>query len=219
MKTIYFVRHGESEANAGAPTYLGEASKLTARGREQAQFIAERCKHLSIEALITSTAVRAKETAAAIGAKINKEPEVESLFTERKQPQEIIGKSVTDAVASKMERDWIKSFFSDDIRVGTGENFSDLKNRAVAALKYLETRKETRLLVVSHGFFLHMAAAIVLLGESLTSHEFSRLAQHIWADNTGLFLIEYRDEAFTSVHQMEYSGWILRIWNDHAHLG
>ncbi|MEK9154175.1 MAG: phosphoglycerate mutase family protein [Patescibacteria group bacterium] len=39
MKTVYLVRHGESEANAGFPTYQAETSKLTERGIAQARFL------------------------------------------------------------------------------------------------------------------------------------------------------------------------------------
>ena len=91
MKTIYFVRHGESEANVGHPTFLGEKSDLTPKGREQARFIAERCKNLSFDALISSTAERARMTAEYISQVTGKNVEVEKVFTERKLPTSIIG--------------------------------------------------------------------------------------------------------------------------------
>ena len=76
MKTIYFVRHGESTANIGFPTYQGEASDLTEKGIEQAKFIAMRCKKLRVDALLASTANRAKQTAEYIGKEIGKEIEI-----------------------------------------------------------------------------------------------------------------------------------------------
>ena len=219
MKTVYFVRHGESESNAGFQTYQGEASKLTERGREQAQVIAARCAKLPVDALIVSSAVRAKETAEVIARAIKKAPIIESLFTERKSPRQLIGKSRSDPGARALERKWLDSCFQDDVRVGTGENFTDLKSRGTQALEYLQNRPESNLLVVSHGFFLHVIAALVLLGGTLTAEEFGRFGRQIWTDNTGLFLLEYREEPFITVHQTAYSGWILRVWNDHAHLG
>ncbi len=219
MKTLYFVRHGESESNAGNPVYQGEGSRLTEKGREQGKEIAKRCKNLRIEGFIVSTALRAKETAQIIAEEVGKEPEIEELFTERKVPRELIGKSRADEKARAMELAWIDSFFQEGVRVGSGENFSDLKSRALSALKYLEERPEESILVVTHGFFLHMMVGLVLLGESMTAQEFKKLGQSLWTDNTGLTVTEYHEEVLETVHQMKYSGWVLRVWNDHAHLG
>src|SRR5438067_11064146 len=62
MKTVYLVRHGESETNAGNIMF-GKSAKLTARGHEQAKFIAQRCARLPIEVIISSGFLRADETA------------------------------------------------------------------------------------------------------------------------------------------------------------
>ncbi|MBI4080124.1 histidine phosphatase family protein [Candidatus Kaiserbacteria bacterium] len=219
MKTVYFVRHGESTANAGFPTYQGETSELTEKGREQAQFIAKRCKKLTVDVLMASTATRARQTAEFIAKEIGKELEVNELFTERKLPKELLGRSRTDPDANAMEDEWMRSFLADDLRVGSGENFADLKERVLQALEYLLQRPEKHILVASHGYFLHMVMAVVTLGESLTSAEFNRMAPAIWIDNTGITRLEYRDQVFTRIDGERHKGWVLRVWNDHAHLG
>ena len=219
MKTVYFVRHGESEQNVGHQTYLGEGSKLTERGREQARFIAERCKKLAFDVLIASTAVRAQETARFISEATGKEIETNELFTERKAPQELLGRSTSDPEAKELEEEWMLSFFRDDVRVASGENFGDLKARALEALKHVRTRPEEHILVATHGFFLHMVAALVALGEELTATEFNRMAPAVWIDNTGITRLEYRDQVFARIDKRRHKGWVLRVWNDHAHLG
>jgi len=219
MKTVYFVRHGESTANIGHPVYQGETSELTEQGREQAQFIAKRCKNLRVDALFASTATRARQTAACIAEEIRKEVEVNELFTERKIPKELFGRSTTDPEAVAMEDEWMMSFFQENLRVGSGENFSDLKERALQALEYLLQRPEKHIVVATHGFFLHMIIALVTLGDSLTPAEFNRIAPAVWVDNTGLTRIEYRDQVFTRIDGKRHKGWVLRVWNDHAHLG
>jgi len=75
MKYIYFVRHGESQANAEI-TGIGMDSPLTEKGREQAGFIAERCKRLPIQVIISSTMNRARETAEVVLKRIQKPMEV-----------------------------------------------------------------------------------------------------------------------------------------------
>lgn len=219
MRTVHFVRHGESTANAGFPTYQGEASELTEKGVEQAKFIAKRCKKLPVEALIASTATRAKKTAECIADEIGLVLEINELFTERKIPRELHGKRIDDQGAKAVHDAWMQSFFRDDARVGTGENFSDLKARVLHALDYLLQRPEKHILVATHGFFLHMLIAIVTLGESLSATEFNRIGPAVWMDNTGITRIEYRDQVFARVDGKRHKGWVLRVWNDHAHLG
>jgi broad specificity phosphatase PhoE len=220
MKTVYFVRHGESIANVGHPMYLSEEEVvLTEKGKEQARFIAERCKKLSAEVLIASTATRARQTAEYIQEATGLEVEVSGLFTERIPPKELFGRPKDDPEAKKMEDEWMLTFFQDNTRVASGENFADLKSRVSQALKHLEERSERRILVATHGFFLHMTAALVTLGESLTAEEFNRFAPAVWIDNTGITRLEYRDQVFTRANGKRHKGWVLRVWNDHAHLG
>jgi len=220
VKTVYFVRHGESIANVGHPTFLSEEDVvLTDKGREQARHIAERCRKLSVEALIASTATRAKQTAEYISEATGLHMEVNSLFTERIPPKELFGKSRQDAEAREMEDEWMLTFFKEGARVGSGENFADLKARVVRALEHLYTRPEEHILVATHGFFLHMMVALVTLGNTLTVAEFKRIAPAVWMDNTGITRIEYHDRILTRIDKKRHSGWILRVWNDHAHLG
>ena len=220
MKTVYFVRHGESISNIGHPTYLSEEDVvLTDKGHEQARFIAERCKKLNAEILIASTATRAKQTAEYINKATDLKMEVNGLFTERKPPIELFGRSKEDPEAKKMEVEWMLSFFQDGARVASGENFTDLKARVLQALAHLLERPEKRILVATHGFFLHMVMALVTLGESLTAAEFNRIAPTVWMDNTGITRLEYRDQVFTRIDGKRHKAWVLRVWNDHAHLG
>ena len=81
MKTIYFIRHGESEGNIG-PLRQDGSSSLSERGRAQATFMAERCAKLPIDVLVASTMTRAQETALIIGERIGKEIISSPLFVE-----------------------------------------------------------------------------------------------------------------------------------------
>ena len=90
MKTIYLVRHGESEGNAG-PLRLGHAGGLTERGREQAQILANRCSKLNVDLIVSSTLQRARETTEYILKKVIAPVEYSDLFIERRNPSEIMG--------------------------------------------------------------------------------------------------------------------------------
>jgi hypothetical protein len=66
-----------------------------------------------------------------------------------------------------------------------------------------------------------MTAAIVLLRENFTPDEFKNVARAVWMNNSGLTCLEYKtaDNDKRSIDHLPYEGWILRVWNDHAHLG
>ncbi len=64
--TIYFVRHGESEANA-ARRFAGRSdSPLTERGRRQAEAIADELAKIHIDRIVSSPLARCRDTAIAI---------------------------------------------------------------------------------------------------------------------------------------------------------
>lgn len=58
-KTVYFVRHGESEGNV-TPVFQTPDSPLSKKGREQAFHIAQRLSRLSFNVLVASPMERAK---------------------------------------------------------------------------------------------------------------------------------------------------------------
>jgi len=64
--TLYLVRHGESEANA-ARRFAGQTdSPLTARGRRQAEAIAEELRRINFDRIVSSDLSRTRDTAEAI---------------------------------------------------------------------------------------------------------------------------------------------------------
>ena len=224
MKTIYFVRHGESESNINIRlmqgAFQGETSPLTPKGEEQARFIAERCTKLPIDVILSSPAVRARSTAHAIQMATGATLEEHAMFTERRSPSELFGRPRSDPEMQKLVVRWYETFYQDGVRVGDGENFEDLKTRVCAALDYLAKRPEQHILVASHGFFLHMVISVVLLGDTLTVDEFRRVARKVRMNNTGITQLEYfLPEDGRNLDKVPYEKWVLRIWNDHAHLG
>lgn len=64
--TLYFVRHGESEANAAGRFAGLSDSPLTDRGRAQADAVAEHLAGVAFDRVISSDLSRARDTAATI---------------------------------------------------------------------------------------------------------------------------------------------------------
>jgi probable phosphoglycerate mutase len=217
MKTVYFVRHGESTSNAG-PIVVGPLSELTDRGREQAAYIATRCKNLPLDIIVSSTFVRAKDTAQIIADQVGKTIEYSDLFVERRRPSEEIGVRRDSALFSKVGAAMRAHFPEPGWRYSDEENFDDLKERAGTALRYLAARPEQHLLVVTHSFFLRTLLARAIFGDSLTGKECQDVLRGFEMENTGITILHHQPEEYYTVPGSEIE-WRVWVWNDHAHLG
>lgn len=219
MKTIYLVRHGESENNA-AGTYNTPDAKLSERGRRQAEEIAARCAKLHVDGIIASPMVRAKDTAEIVGARIGKTVEVSELFMERRMATSLHGKSRKDPEVIQILKEMNENLVDPAYRYEDGESFEDLMKRALACLDLLEKRPEQSLVVVTHGFFMHIIAAAVIFGKELTGAECTHILRGLQVmRNTGLTVLSYQEEDARNSIDGFGSPWQLRVWNDHAHLG
>ena len=219
MKTIYLVRHGESENNA-AGTYNTPDAKLSARGRQQAEEIAARCAKLQIDAVIASPMVRAKDTAAIVAARIGKPVETSDLFMERRMASSLQGRSRKDPEVIKIMKELNAHLADTEYKYEDGESFQELTGRAVACLDLLAKRPEENLLVVTHGFFMHIIAAAVIFGKDITGTECSHILRGLQVmRNTGLTVLSYEEGDIRNSIDGFGSPWQLRVWNDHAHLG
>jgi 2,3-bisphosphoglycerate-dependent phosphoglycerate mutase len=206
MKTIYLVRHGESQTNAGHGQF-GPSARLTARGHRQAEFLSQRCASLPVEIIVSSGYPRADETAEHIVRTLGKPIEQSALFAERGAPS---GLSESDHAGFE-DAFWSK-FGDPSWRQNDAENFEDLNARARQALAYLAARSERHILVVGHGLFTRVLAARVIFGEKLTGSGCLMVMQAFRLANTGLSVFEHDPE-----HARGWT-WRIAIWNDQAHL-
>lgn len=210
MKVIYFVRHGESEGNAG-DTYQLDSSTLSNKGLNQAEQIAERALHLPIKSLVSSTMPRAVETATVISKKIQLPLVTSELFVERRRPSGQQGLIRTSPEAIEMDNGIIRSASEVGYRYADEENFDDLTLRAEKALSYLAQHASDNILVVTHGVFLRVLLAKAIYGNALTGKECTNIIGTMQTTNTGLTIFTYDTEK-TPI-------WQVITWNDHAHLG
>ena len=211
MKTIYLVRHGESEGNVGPIGQTAE-TPLTDNGRRQAALVGDRCAKIDIDTIICSTMVRARQTADYILEKNPKPIEYSDLFIERRRPSASLGVSKDDPDAVEAENEIVEKFHLPGYRHSDEENFDDIKIRVQKAFEYLESRKEDSLLVVSHGMFLRVMAAYLVLGDKLNAEECRQFLRTMGTENTCISVFRYEKGH-------EWRPWQLLRWNDHAHLG
>ncbi len=214
---LYVVRHGESRENISG-VFEGVTSPLTEKGESQAAFVAERFKSIPVDIILASEFLRAQKTAEAIGNAIGKEVTVvEDLFGEAEPPQGLLGKHNEDPEWAKVFDAIYDNFHTPGWRHSGEENFEDLKDRALKALAYIDSLEVENVLLVTHGKFLRMLTACVIMGPELTSYEFFRFYMRLVTKNTGI--TKFTKKPMPSKKRESHAVWRLVAWNDHAHLG
>ena len=150
---VYLVRHGQTDGNVGRRHQHSE-TKLNAHGLAQAAAVATEIVQLNLTHLITSTQLRAMETARIIGDKIHIIPETEPLFEELHQSKSMIGERLVSVHAG-----WYAAFWFLGVpraSMSDGETYTAFIERLAAARKYLEALPpDARVVVVSHSVFIN----------------------------------------------------------------
>jgi len=209
-KTFYFIRHGESILNSQL-VRQGPGGSLSDKGIEQAHITGGRLSNIKFDIMFISPYQRTKETGEIINQYVKTKTEYMDLVHERKNPSEIVGKSMNDLETRRIVEIIDKSFHQDDFRYSDEENFIDLKTRARLALEALTKRKERRILVVTHGIFLKMMVSYMTHGEALTASEYNALSFFNSSNNASITICEYKEGFFVSDKE---KGWKIITWDD-----
>lgn len=209
VKLIYFVRHGETEFNV-KNLRQGPEGALTEQGRAQALATAKRFpkEKGAPQVIISSPYERTKETAEIIAKELKMRVEYSDLLVERRNPSEIIGHWDKERDVKEIVDRIDKSFHQDNLQYSNEENFIDLKKRAEKLLKYIRSRSEKRIIMVTHGIFLKMVVSYILLREKLTASLYNKLSYFNPINNAGIAICSYKG------HFFKKDEWKLIVWND-----
>ncbi len=206
MKRVYFVRHGESESNVNNLTQ-GLHDPLSPEGELQAVRIAERVKGLEFKAIISSDAVRTKQTADIIanvsGISIEENPN----FREVRRPSSLVGTPRSTAEYLAFKATEYEHLADDNWHFEDEENYRDIYARAEEAKRCIESHPAESILVVTHGHFLRFLVPFLIMGDVMTPEVWRHISRKFEATNTGLTVCVQRS-----------TGWHLIVWNDIAHL-
>ncbi len=155
---IYFVRHGETQANVEKlfPPQDTDIFPLTERGRNQAQAIADQVSSVDFERAFSSDMLRAVETAQIILGDRTLHLETTPLLREH-DVGELVGRS--DEEAWNQLRGYFLAWMGGDLEVGPagGESMADLQSRFFQFLdELLDSYRNSDLcfLVVAHAGLL-----------------------------------------------------------------
>ncbi len=149
-KTIYFIRHGETEWNAIRRMQGQWNSDLNDLGRSQAATNGQLMSSLGIEALYASPLDRTRQTAAII----NRSLDLPVTFDDRLMEWNCGDWSghLYAEVAERWPAEWA-ALQADrfHFRGPNCENYPDMIDRAAPLLKSIVSQPETRIAIVSHG--------------------------------------------------------------------
>jgi broad specificity phosphatase PhoE len=206
MKKIYFVRHGETEANLHEFEPVPMEEPLNAKGFMQAEAIAKRVSTIEFEKLFASSYLRAQQTAEAIAKEKSLPIATEPLFREMTPPSSLFGVSYSHDSVQTFRRDRNENIENSEWRFEDGDTFGDLFLQIQKAKKILEDDPAESIAVVSHTFFLQLFAAAILLDLKAPTRQWLQIATKLLMSNTGVTLFEITP-----------LGWKLVMWNDHEH--
>lgn len=202
---VYFVRHGESVNNV-SKNYQGPDVLLSDHGSKQAEMVAERFKNLPIDVILTSSYIRAHDTAKSIQQVTDKHLEISDLLVERKRPSLFHNHSYDNPEFEKI-RNYIDSHPDPNHHHSDEENFFDVKKRAEEVIELLEKRPEENIVVVSHGVFIKAILFTMILGDSFQIDNFTDSLNTLSLKNTGITICEFKENK-----------WKVLTINDFAHL-
>ncbi|MDO8504025.1 MAG: histidine phosphatase family protein [bacterium] len=208
---VYIVRHGQTEEHAKQRRQTPD-SRLSREGEKQVEGVARRLSGEEVDLILSSKWPRASRTAEIIAKKIGKPLEFLDYIHETEEHPDLGGVKWGSAIDKQYEKDSLKNLNNLDWKFrGRGESLKEVNKRAMKFKKHLEkAHLGQNLVVVTHGNFIRSLVSLCILGEKFDKNSFVRLWLSFHFTNTGISLLEYKEEE---------RRWSIRYLNEHAHLG
>ena len=197
--TVYFVRHGQTAANATGVIQGQTDVLLDETGLAQAKLVGARLKKHHFDAIYSSDLTRAMVTAREIadGREIIATPQLREWHLGHWQ-----GKNIEQIKIDYPEEYRKLSSDAADCTIQDGESSAEFQQRASGFMQFVaENHPGETVLAVSHGGFMVKALKHVL--------ELDSLKRRPRADNTSIAIFKTADRG---------KNWQLVSWNDTAHL-
>lgn len=197
---IYFVRHGQTDGNV-ARRHQHPNIGLNENGKVQIAALANKIARLRPTHLITSSQVRAVETARAIAQTTNLIPETYPYFEELRRPEYLVGERMLYSTSIKYILGW---FF--DVKAAPmhdGESYADFLARLALARQHLVNLPDTaRVVVVSHAVFINFFLEHMNRPERMgVTRAFFRFFKILRLHNTDIVHITYNKNHQPQWHQ------------------
>ena len=199
---VLFVRHGESDTNAG--DVFHHDPSLTEKGRRQSIEVGKRLANQHVEAIYTSPLTRAVETANVIAIH-HQCPIIESpALVERVRPSSMFGMAKKSPQYAQIHHAYLDAFAAGKA-YEDAESYQQIMQRVLDAQASVIVPVDGTIVVVSHGNFIRACIGQVLFGEHLTPRLLSDIRSHFRTINTGITEFEVVDGKWKLVSANDYS--------------
>jgi len=155
VKTLHFIRHGQTKENLQKIWQGHTETALDSIGLEQALSVSNRLKNFTH--VFSSDLNRALETANHFSSKVVKREELREVDV-----GSFVGKKVSETYSNNPLI--LKSLIDDSFTFPNGESMKDFRDRVKHELDFLfsQTKENETSIVVTHGFFIGTAIGITL---------------------------------------------------------
>jgi len=206
MKTIYLVRHGETESNISNLVQDG-TSALSEKGKQQAKVLSERLRHLKHSHILVSDFIRTRQTAEPLLAHLSTEPVFTALLREITPPTQFVGTFNGSDEYLSYKKIQKENFDNPEWHFEDEENFFDIRSRVGELINYIDTL-EGDTIAISHGRFISFLTMYIITSGNLTPDIWLNSVHNLEMTNTGITAICFNDKR---------QHWVLKTFNDHAH--
>ena len=190
MAKLYLIRHGETDYN-NALRFQGQTDiPLNRKGIEQAERVAGFFRDIPLQAIYTSTLIRAKTTAEIIAG--SKGLELQETDALREMSFGIWENMNGKDIQKKYAKEW-KDFFASpaNTTIPQGESMSDVQKRAYPAVQeILDRYPEGDVAFVAHGGIIRVLIC-TMLGMDLNR------AWHLHVGNASVTCFYYWGRSYT----------------------
>lgn len=193
MKTIFLIRHGETDHNI-QDIFQHDLVSLNNKGIYQSEKIVDKLD-IPIEIIFVSPLQRALETANVFSKKLDSKIEVVDTLKEFRNPSSIRGKRYDEPVASELYHRWINAnldIVDEDLRLEGAESYFDLFSRAQMVISFLAKRSESSIAVVSHSMLIRAILVNILYPDADLNAK-KQLIQKIKIRNTTVTQLRLSD--------------------------
>jgi broad specificity phosphatase PhoE len=205
MKEVWFIRHAQSEANAGLSTSIPGNIPLTSYGREQAQALSDLitfAPHL----FVVSPYIRTQQTAEPVLRKFPNVPlEIWPIHEyDFLSPIQCADRTV------EQRKPWVKNYW-DQCEVsyvhGEGaESFALFKNRVLECVKRLENSEHEFIIVFAHGHVMRAIWQYFITKNTVIDNDCMRYfrdkMKYLPVSNTGIFKASYNLQNWNIISPM-----------------
>lgn len=148
---IVIVRHARTTRNEKDIAQSQKGGKLSKAGKIQARLLAKRLKNEKFDAIISSDALRTRQTMKQI-RKFQKAPVTYDTLLRERRMGRFIGKPM-ELYRKERKKSNIPKW---EFKPKGGESYSDMSKRAEKFIAKLKKRKENSILIISHGGIIRM---------------------------------------------------------------